>query len=110
MKRSRTIRIVVAATVAISAVAVLVAVLAPVAFGWTTDTPASRLWWLMPLAVAGVLGGVTWMLLLETPKREQRPPGGREPETCPDCGREVASGWRLCPWCGARAGKRPPQP
>jgi predicted phage tail protein len=108
MPRGRTIRVVVLLVVVVSAVTVLAAVLAPVALGWSTDAGVARLWWLMPLAAAGVLGGVTWMLLLETPKREQGTPGTREAETCPACGREVASGWRLCPWCGARAGRQPP--
>ena len=107
MQRSRTIAVVVMLTVTVSVVAVLVAVLTPVMLGWSPETPAARLWWLMPLAVAAVLGGVTWMLLLETPKREQLGSEFRRAETCPDCGRDVASGWRLCPWCGARAGRPP---
>lgn len=102
MSRGRTIWTVVLVTVAVSALIALAAVLGASALGHNAGTPAARFWWVMPLVAAAVIGGVTWLLLLETPKREQRTGGSPDVETCPDCGREVAAGWRLCPWCGAR--------
>jgi hypothetical protein len=62
--------------------------------------------WLMPAAAALVVGGVTWLLLGEIPRRDMQAPPSEPVQTCPDCEREVAEDWRLCPWCGYRSQRR----
>jgi len=62
--------------------------------------------WLMPAAAVLMVGGVAWLLLGETPRRDMEPPASGPAPTCPHCGREVTEGWRLCPWCGYRSDER----
>jgi hypothetical protein len=57
----------------------------------------------MPVAVVLMVVGVSWLLLGETPHRDIGNPHSRVRLTCPQCGREVTEGWRLCPWCGYRS-------
>jgi hypothetical protein len=58
--------------------------------------------WPMPVVAILVVAGVALLLLGETPRRDMGSRGSRSADSCPDCGREVGEGWRLCPWCGYR--------
>ena len=59
--------------------------------------------WLLPVAAALVVVGVSWILLGQTPRREMDGSPSDRLQACPACSGDVAEGWRLCPWCGYRS-------
>lgn len=57
----------------------------------------SRLGWLMPVVVAGLVGVLGWVTLANGRVDEDAP---RAMIQCVSCGSSVMRGWRMCPHCG----------
>jgi len=67
--------------------------------GFVGCTAATAAGWMIPTLGGLVVGGIAWLLLSES---EDQPPGQMTLSSrCVDCGRPLASDWRLCPHCGA---------
>jgi hypothetical protein len=69
-------------------------------FDVTGCTAATPFGWLIPLVSAGVIGGVAWLLLPQSPRGSNSSDDYRSVD-CTSCGRTVLTDWRLCPYCGA---------
>lgn len=57
----------------------------------------SRLGWLMPAAVAVLVGVLGWVMLTHGKIEDESP---RVMVQCVSCGAKVMGGWRMCPYCG----------
>jgi hypothetical protein len=66
---------------------------------------AALLGWVVPLGVLFVIVAVSWFLLAQ-----DRPEQAAESVyvICPVCGKAILRDWRMCPYCGERAGRAEP--
>ena len=67
--------------------------------GFSASAAGTALGWMIPVFAGVVVGIMAWLLLADS--RAMDAPGPSLTDTCSECGRPVASDWRLCPYCGA---------
>ncbi len=101
MDRTRTqgVFLAVAGALIVIAVAVALVLVVNAESGFEGCTSTAQFGWIAPLLAASIIGGLAWVLLSQNHTVDDDEPQVPSVE-CPECGRTVMGGWRMCPYCG----------